>query len=300
MLPKRILQISALSGLMLLAACGGEEGEDVIVETDTMAVANDSTNYKIEKAKNIFYAIPSPFETALLLKRAGAEYNADHLNPIQNADNYTSNKAKAINLGIYSADLSYNSIHDQTQESMFYMAAAKKLADGLGVAAAFDNNTMERVESNIENRDSLMGIIAESYWTLDAYLKENDRQHLSALIFAGGWIEGLYLATRVVDGENPNEAITQRIAEQKSSLGNLIALVESYGPHEMLDETRTDLDALQALYADVNVTTKKAESSTDAESGITTIGGETTVEISNEQLMAIANKVAEIRDKYIQ
>ena len=50
--------------------------DDFTVDTD---IFEDITT-----AKKIFYSLPSPLETAMLIKSAGAEYNEQLLNPIEN------------------------------------------------------------------------------------------------------------------------------------------------------------------------------------------------------------------------
>ena len=88
----------------------------------------------IKAAKQIFYSLPSPLETAMILKRAGAKYNEEILNSADNTSRYNTNKSMALNLGIYSTDLSYASLFDQTQASIRYMTASKKMAEGLGIS----------------------------------------------------------------------------------------------------------------------------------------------------------------------
>ena len=159
-----------LAGLVLLSACGG--GEPTGQDTLNVPSTEDSTAQaeRMRKTRNIFYNIPSPMETAALLKKANT----------------------AQDERLYDA-----SVNNQTQESMFFTSCAKKLADRLGVSNAFDDATLERMEKNMNNRDSLLSIISETYWTVDAYLKENERDNISALMIAGGWVEGLYIATQV-------------------------------------------------------------------------------------------------------
>jgi len=90
------------------------------------------------KSKLIFYTLPSPLETAMLIKRSGAVYDEDLLNPVTSVNQYQTNLKMALNLGIYSADLSYASLFDQTQTTIQYIGVAKKLADGLGILQAID------------------------------------------------------------------------------------------------------------------------------------------------------------------
>ncbi len=79
------------------------------------------------------------------------------------------------------------------------------------------------MQSKMNDRDALLDIISETYWNVDAYLKENDRDNISALMIAGGWVEGLYIATQVAS-TNDSPELRQRIAEQKLSLNDLIGL----------------------------------------------------------------------------
>lgn len=99
----------------------------------------------ISTAKQIFYSLPSPLESAMIIKSSGAVFEEKLLNPISNTSKYTTNRNMALNLGIYTTDLSYASLFDQTQITIKYMDAAKKMADGLGILDAIDNNTIDRL-----------------------------------------------------------------------------------------------------------------------------------------------------------
>src|SRR5690554_7089384 len=48
----------------------------------------------------------------------------------------------ALNLGIYSADMSYSSLFDQTQSTLNFMGAARQLAERLGVLEAIVEATI--------------------------------------------------------------------------------------------------------------------------------------------------------------
>jgi len=282
----------------MIIGCQGDGGggEEFKVDPEDQENSQDQVE-RIQKTEKIFYAIPSPMETAALLKKAGAEYNKDLLNDIHNVDNYTSSTKMALNLGVYGSDLSYTSVFEQTQESMFYTSCAKKLSDKLDISDAFNEETMARMDENIDHRDSLLSIISETYWIVDAYLKENDRDNTSALIIVGGWVEGLYIASQVAVTA-PTEELGQRIAEQKLSLGDMIALVSTYKEDESLAMVLVDLKNIQAAYAEVNVSSGEGEI-TGEENGVAIIGGSSAASITDEQLTNIAATVKTIRDSYI-
>lgn len=281
--------------ILTLAACGGEQPQQ---DTLTVPVADSTATLRAEHTRNIFHNIPSPMETAALLRKAGAEYNKGILNDVKNVDNYTAASKQALNLGIYGADLSYASVFSNTQESMLYTSCAQKLAKKLDVTNAFNEEVVSRLEKNRNDRDSLLSIISETYWHVDAYLKENQRDNISALMIAGGWTEGLYIACQV-NKEHGTPELRQRIAEQKLPLTDLIELVETYSPDDAaVAAVLKDLKTLDALFADVIV--PSGESTMTQENGVTTIGGTAPqAALTDAQLKSITDAVANIRASYI-
>lgn len=295
-------RILSAGAILFLYSCSSTPTADSAI-TDSSLSTKDSieeeASENVTKMKDVFYSVPSPMDMASLLKRAGAQYDMTILNDVKRVNDYTSARSRALNLGIYGADLSYASIFNQNQESIIYLSCTKKLADNLGVTKAFDDNTIERMESNVDNRDSLLSIVSETYYMLDAYLKENDRDHISAMVIAGGWVEGLYLAATIAHKEDkPEEALMTRIAEQKLSLDNLVDLVTAYNSKNELDDILEDLSKIEKSFNDVSIEKQKTTVS-EAEDGTTVIGGKTTSTISPETLTEITKVVSEIRQRYV-
>ncbi len=257
-------------------------------------------HHNVEEAKSIFYMLPSPIETASLLQKAGAKYDGSILNPVINISRYELASMKALNLGIYGSDLSYAGVFDQTQEIMFYLSSCKQLADGLGLENAFNVHTMQRMEENVNNKDSLLQLISDSYWMADSYLEENERSNLSALIISGGWVEGLYIATKLAE-TNTNEALLARIAEQKLSLSHLLSMVETYKEnHADLNDVYSDLIEINTIFDKIKSEKGSFETSKDSETGITTISSSAKLILSKELLQEISIKIESIRNRYIQ
>lgn len=289
---------SMLGIVALLSSCGSSSTEN---ENETVVdSAAADVPQKDSKAQNVFYSIPSPIETTSLLKDAGAKYDAKLLNPVENVSNYSTVASKALNLGVYGSDLSFTSMFDQTQESLFYLRCTNKLATSLGISGAFDEKTTDRIQANMENRDSLLAIISDSYWTADSYLKDNGQPGVSAMIIAGGWLEGLYIATQIAK-TTKNQEISTRIGEQKLSLNNLIALLdEQKNGNSGIPDVLNSLNELKTIYDGIKTETGETTVSTDQQSGVTTIGSGSSFTISADQLKQISEKAAEIRNKIIQ
>jgi hypothetical protein len=203
----------------------------------------------IDKAKKIFYSLPSPLETALLLKSAGITYNERVLNDLGAVDKYSTNKSKALNLGIFTTDLSFASLFDQSQTSLKYMDVTKKLANDMGISDAIDDETMKRLEQNLSNRDVVMDVISETFLNTSAYLKENDQQEVAAMVLVGGWVEGLYIGTQMV-GKGPIEGnkLVDRIAEQKLSFSIVERMLQDNKTNQKGDENRDIIELINELH----------------------------------------------------
>lgn len=279
----------------LLSACGSENGQSEATSLDTAITSNASSD--LANTQEILYALPSPVEAAALMKMSGATFDKAFLNPTNNVSKYVSNQSKSLNLGVYGTDLIYSSIFEQTQETGEYFKCANTLASSLGINDAFGEAVYKRLKSNMNNRDSLMSIVAEASLNADAYFKENERPTASALVAAGGWIEGLYIATRVANKTKSPE-IFQRVADQKNSIKHLIKLIESFGPEQELVSVLMDLKEISAQF-DVLVVTKEAATKSESTDGVPTIGVKKKVTITEEQMKAIADKAEMVRNKII-
>lgn len=278
--------------------------EDIDIEA---LVSEDEIFEDIDQAKKIFYSLPSPLETAMLIKSAGAEYDEELLNDVDKAGNYNTSRSMALNLGIYTTDLSFASLFDQTQTSITYMSAARTMAEGLDISDAIDNSTIKELEENLENRDVIMDIISETFFNSSSYLKENEREDIATIVLVGGWIEGLYISTQLV-GDKPIEdnPLVDRILEQKLSFNILMRLLEQNKTkptgevNQEIMNIIADLVDLKNAFDNVSVETSEATTETSADSSITTIKSSTKVDVSPEDFETLTETVKNLRTSFIQ
>jgi hypothetical protein len=268
--------------------------QDVVVEVDEEIMED------VNQAKKIFYSLPSPLETAMLIKTAGATYNEKLLNPISNVSNYTTNKSMALNLGIYTTDLSFASLFDQTQTSINYMQAAKKMADGLGILDAIDNNTIQKLEENINNRDVIMDIISETFMASSSFLKENDRTAVASVVLVGGWVEGLFISTSLVDQSNiKNNKLVERIIDQKLSFDIVLKLLDENKDNPDVASVIVDMNELKKIFDKIEIKTSKIEAVTDSKTNVTTLKSESKSTISPQTFKELTDKVKAIRSNFV-
>jgi len=306
---KTLHLIIFIATLAFFASCGSEnpdkskkKGDIDDLLTNTAADPNlDQFRQDFYKAKQIIYSLPSPIETAMLIRRSQVSFKENLLNKRENASRYTTTLQKALNLGVYGADLSYASMFDQTQIAVQYMSVSMKLADELGILGAIDDAIIKRIENNIQNRDSLMDIITETFMNSDSYLKENKRPETAALILAGGWLEGLYLAIQSISTNNKpdNEYLIDRVIDQKISLNSLINLLETYHNIEMVNKVLMDMKKIEQVYDRFEIVYAQIETLTDHDDNTTIIKARSEVFKSAHALKSLYHVVDSLRNNYI-
>lgn len=244
-----------------LASCG-PSSSDKDKNSKEFEDAEDSLPSQIE---GLMDNMPSPSEIPYLLQATGAEFNEGLLNPRTKADQYSSRTDKAaLNLGVYAADIGYLASYDKAQEAIDYLESAKSLADGLGVIGSFDMEVLQQFEANISKKDSLSRLLDRTIKKTELFLKDDNRNKLSAMVITGSFIEGLYISTGLVKSYPkdllPTDAknliltpIIRVILEQKKSVSELIKMLGVVEQTEPVASLTTDLKALETEYAALNI-----------------------------------------------
>jgi hypothetical protein len=269
-------------------------------------VTQDDIFDDIDKAKKIFYSLPSPLETAMLIKSAGAKYDEELLNSMNNRSKYTTNKSMALNLGVYTTDLSFASLFDQTQTSINYMNAARSMAEGLDIQDAIDDETLKRLEDNLSNRDVVMDIISETFLNCSSYLKENERQDVAAIVLVGGWVEGLYLASKLVGNASiENNKLADRMIEQKLSFNIVQRMLDDNKQNEKgvqnadIVQLMDQLKDLKIAFDKVKVVSAETTTEKNDSSNITTLKSKTKVSVSAADFKQLQSEVDKLRTSFI-
>jgi hypothetical protein len=241
-LKNNVLKGMLVSMISLLTSCGSETGKTPAETSDTTATVAVEA-----KSDNVFYDIPQPIQQVKLLQEAGATYDKSLLNPLDNVSKYSVNNSKALNLGVYGADLSYAAVFNQPQDVILYLNTSQKLAEALNIRGDFYNDIMKRMEKSGNNKDSLMQMVSDVYRKSNESLKENDQSHISALVVVGSFIEAMYIGTQVAKDVQNKEPIYERVREFKGSLNNLVALITTAYDSDF-SNILSDLRSIKAIY----------------------------------------------------
>ncbi len=291
--------IVLLLGVCLLTGCkGGKKApqEDLEVDIkDKEAILQD-----IRQAEKIFQALPSPLESAMLIKSAGARFEEKLLNPVSAVKNYVTNKAMALNLGIYTCDLSFASLYEQTQLLIDYMNAAKKMADGLGILKAIEQEDIDRLEENINNSEVIMDIVSQTFMNSNSYLEDNGQPATAAIVLTGGWIEGLYISTQLVDMNDFNgNKLVGRIIDQKLSIDILLNLLNGSKGNTSVDEIILEVTRLKDVFDKIKIDTTPVRPEYDPESKSTVLKSEIKTDMTPEVFVELSEIVKEIRNSFV-
>ena len=217
--------------ILFLFGCENPEKETL---SDLPAIENKEISD--EKIQAIYFGVPSPMETTIILKNSGAEFEASIMYPLENYEKELNQFETSILLGMYSTDLNYCILSSKKKETLEELNAVISLAKQIHLDAVVNESTKHRVEYNLNNRDSMQVIIGSTFWKMETIMKENDRDALSSLIVAGGWIEGLYLACELAEINPDNSLIQQIIADQKYTISNLNELLSFFEYDEEIEE----------------------------------------------------------------
>jgi hypothetical protein len=300
----RILSSSLIVLLLLSGACGSSEKkseeQDFMESLDSAEAAGPTISEEV--IGDILQRIPSPLEISVLLKESGRKYNAGYLNDPDNLAKYNTSYQRALNLGIYGADLGYTNIYEQNQDGLKYISAIKSLADGLNIGQFFDVETIGRLAANSQNLDSLLLITTQNFNSINSYLQEQDRANLSVLFLTGGWIEALHITCAVAQNSPDNVQLKETIGGQKIILENIMLLLSFYkDKDDNMASLLADLDGLKRAFDKVKITYIYEESTFEVVDGVMVIkdNSSSTIDITPEDINDIRNLTDSIRNKII-
>lgn len=260
-----------------LYACGGDEPTEEQIEETSEEVVEEN----IEMSEEVSYVLPSPLQVAQLFKSAGLTYIGDLANKTENVDKLTDKKTQKLNFGVYSADMAYCIMNNQTQESINYLNTLRKLSEKMWMTDVFNSlGLSERLESNVGNEDSLIYIMADLQMQMDDYLEENGMGSTGYIIFAGAWVETMYLGTKVNDNER-NEKLISRLSEQAIIIDGVIKAIKQTDEDGDYVDLIADLEGINKHFAGFN--------ENSAEEFI----------LSDEQFSALAVDINALRTKII-
>jgi len=237
-----------VTSLSLFTGCKNPQKQSADSDSEGMEEFDPGPNM-IEELSG--YPVPDSYELTQLIYETGARYNLHISNGPEKAGDYVTQRDKVLNLGVYAADLAYATTYMMKEATLNYLEATKTLIDDLGISTTFNVNYAERIEQNVDNRDSLISIVKESFNDTWAYMNQNRQDIMARLVVAGSWIEGYYLTSKVAENADESAPFLEALARQKVSLGELIKTMDNVKEAEEVADIYEALVEMNKVYDEV-------------------------------------------------
>lgn len=219
--------LSAVS-LILLQEChpaASEGGDSADLSADTIKKEILLT----PETQDILNHFPTPLDLAVMLEKAKAPYLSSLCNSPDSLGRYFTSRTKALNLGVYSADLAYASVYGRMEECRKYLYCISKLCDDLGIAPAFNEHLTDRAMEFKDNRDSLQALARNFFRETGDFLRKNNRNQVAVLAVTGAFAEGIYIACSIAESSPENKDLLLAVAGQKENYVKLMRILKEYG-----------------------------------------------------------------------
>ena len=298
---KSIIVYLFFSGL-LLSSCGGESENSNKEKKptnliDTSLIKEGMGDEMYDRARTMFYSMPSPIELQTMIEKAGGYFRADLLHNPQTSSQYQTTDQQALALGVYGTDMSYATVFNQQQESLLFLAAAQRVSKKMGIHDPFNGDLIERANANMADKDSMLLIVSELYWELNSQLQEENRNQLGLIVLAAGWLEGIYLGTQIMNADKPEPEIAKVLMDQRFVAMQLNEMFIDYHDDPFIKATEEFFKPILEKYLSLKM--DEQETTLKEANGKTVIGGATSVIFSPEDLTQIKQLAEEARAKII-
>jgi hypothetical protein len=175
------------------------------------------------------------------------------------------------------------------------------MADGLGILDAINQEDIDMLEQNIHNTDVIMDIVSQTYLNSNSYLEDNGQPAVAAMVLTGGWIEGLYISTQLVDMKDFNgNKLVGRIIDQKLSIDILIDLLKTSKGHPAIDDLIAQVAKVKLIFDKITIKSSPIRPEYNEAANVTVLKSEIQADLTPEVFTELSAAVAEIRGNLIK
>jgi hypothetical protein len=234
-----------VTAIFLLASCksGNKQAEQDLLAADSLNKALLASDIK-----EVLYPLPAPFELTKMLNDIGVTYSSKNLNAADNTEKYITEQRKAVNLGIYGADLAFASTYQQQQDIQTYLNAIKTLADQLGITYDYSKLLSDDYKAKFENKDSLIEIVTNTIYDTYQYLDQKSNPDLAVNMVTGMWVELMYIATNISEDSYNYTGLVDIISKQKDSYEKVMSLLTARNTNADIKDLESKLQVLKPVF----------------------------------------------------
>lgn len=280
---------------------GDQQTLDLQGELNSLSVDTSSSAFQ-ELVDQYSRAIPAPAEFTSFIYDAGIPYRKEILcMPSQQSKHLTQFK-KALNAGVYGADLCYLSLYKKNREMPAYFEAIKNLLSDLQVDRVI---ALDKYKPLMEHpNDSILNMLSIDFERVNTFFRETNKSHLSWLVALGGWVESLHFSTSFKNPDNStSQKMREKLAEQKIVLEDFIHMMQAFEKDPGFDELKPHLLSLKASFDKVEINYETADSSqTNEIDGVLVVedASSSSFIVNNALMLEIQDQVEKLRTYIIQ
>ncbi len=281
--------------IFLFSGCNSCKNEKE--ETSEKPEATEAIRIK-DTLNEVIYVLPSPNEILAEIFMDEVKINSSFVNPHTNAKNYLDTRSQAVNLGVYIADFAYLSYSSENTTELEYLKVIKKLSEDVNIYGLMENKTMERIQNNLTEKDSLNKISQELYYKISNNLENSDRENIFTLISTGAIVESLYLSVMLVDDFDDYKEIIEKMYEQKFVFDNFYEYAQVYADDPYVKLIIDQLEVLKQTFDQLNKE-EKEQKVVEEEGKMRFTGGSKFV-VDNKNFDQFKTNIISIRNEIIK
>lgn len=292
---KQKLIFSAIFSSIILFSCA--DAPDKAHEKNTIdeELRKEAQEPRAEHEERAYYPIPSPEQMFGFINDNGVAYSKDLMNAPDKASSYTDPTVKALNFGVYTADLAYCASYQDIESTLDLYKVVKTIGAELNIEEMMTEEMMNNMQAHLQDKDSLAIIAGQSYYQAVDYLEQNQQEGKLALMSLGGWVESLYITLNAIKDFDENSSTAQRLADQKITFGNLYTYLRKNEEEIGVPDQLKAIQGIRSVFASLREK-KVAKASNAKEGGKLVLGGGTKISINTDQFNALKKAINEYRN----
>ena len=287
---RRYFLLVVIIMLFIVISCEQESSEKESINSAEMDALLKQREKTIKKA---FALLPPPEQILNIIKSETPKLERD-LFPTNYAKSAEDPRQIASLMGIYLADVSYLTLHNQMQSALKYMEVLQKLAVKLRVEDIFSVEVMKKAEKYKEHPDSIKRFVTQMYGKLLIKLRETGQEELIDYITFFAWNEAVYLTTKFLPYSKNKKIIEEKLIEQKI----LLPLMEETLMEGSKQDIKQYLDKYNKAYANVSIEYKQAQG-VEEKGNVLVVKNANEIQYSQDDITKIAQVSSEVRQNVI-
>lgn len=249
---RTLLLVTIISFTLLSCSTGSSSTE---TQQSNEELAEAKTIHDIEK---LLADLPPPSLVPFTLKSIGADFDHQHINPIDRMEGYKGNSDKmALNMGIYASDISYLAAYGLEEDCMNYLKVSHSMAEYLGDSAIYDQSHLDEFRGHVKdgNEDEISRLLGKLFMETSIQMEEDHHLTMAGLALTGSFVEGLYQAVITLEAYDNSESskkllepLVKIVLGEEEALRDIIQVLDDLPFDDTIAEMMTELSILDRLY----------------------------------------------------